>query len=627
MPRPWLLLLCVLVLVGSVYSACIGGPFVWDDYHLVVESPNVSHLQPFRSYFERSFWIDPALGAQAFGYYRPLTTLSLALDYRLHGDNSGGFHLTNLLLHLLNTSLLFQLVRRRGSAGWAAALATALWALFPRLTEAAAWISGRTDLLAASFVLLAFHAAHTGRWLGRATSGLCILLGLLCKEVALAAAFALMLDAWLADAHDSLAIRARATLPWLVALSCYAGLRIHGAGLALANSGESNSERLWSFVEAAGRYPWMLLDGFQPNAQLGTSDVRSIPFFGLGILALGASVFGVIWLVRQRRRAIVVPVLWGALSLFLTMHLLPIPLDAVAADRFLYLPLAAGTVACAPWLERWVAARPRRALAPLLLIGGYAVAAERRVEVWSDEIAFWVRFYQQHPIDNARPAIELGNVYLRGHLFADALRLFLSANEQSTWVLTARANTTSALAALGKQDDAHRIAAEVVARSPQTPSFALNLANADLLVLDFDAAKHDLQRALVLYPGYPSAKMTLDVLPELIKMHDNLPQEPTTGAEHRDRARFFAQVGRLPDSVREWQAAAESGTLSPAEWTEVTHYALQFGDSKAARWFVERAKGALGPALDPRLELAYQQRSETEAHLRRAWHEIGLGRR
>jgi tetratricopeptide (TPR) repeat protein len=344
------------------------------------------------------------------------------------------------------------------------------------------------------------------------------------------------------------------------------------------------------------------------------------------VLVLLASCVGLLWLWRRGTQAVTVPVLWGIGSLVLAMHLLPTPIDVVAADRYLYLPLAAWTVALTPALERWIVAQRWRALAPALLMTAYAVAAQRRVEIWSDEVSFWIQFYKQHPNDNSRGAIELGNVYLRGHLFTDALFLFLSAKDGYA-VLTARGNAVGVLSALGNEDAAHRMATELASLSPSEPSTILTLAMSDIHLLDFEAARAHLRRALELYPGFPQAQKALEQLPELEQAAKTLATPAQDGSGHRERARFYGQVGRLRDALREWQAAAESGELERADWVECTFYALAVADPKSARWFFEHAQAALGPALDRRLVLAFQHRVETETRLRHAWREIGLGKR
>ena len=87
-------------------------------------------------------------------FWHPLTWLSLLSDYQLFGFNSGGYHMTNLILHILSTLLLFWLFNRMTGAIWKSAFVAAIFALHPLHVESVAWISGRKDVLSAFFWML-----------------------------------------------------------------------------------------------------------------------------------------------------------------------------------------------------------------------------------------------------------------------------------------------------------------------------------------------------------------------------------------------------------------------------------------------------------------------------------------
>ena len=87
-------------------------------------------------------------------FWHPLTWLSLMFDYQLHGLNAGGYHLTNLILHLMSTLLLFWLFNRMTGAIWRSAFVAAFFALHPLHVESVAWIAERKDVLSAFFWML-----------------------------------------------------------------------------------------------------------------------------------------------------------------------------------------------------------------------------------------------------------------------------------------------------------------------------------------------------------------------------------------------------------------------------------------------------------------------------------------
>jgi len=90
--------------------------------------------------------------------WHPLTWLSHMLDVQLFGLNAGWHHVTNLILHIANTILLFLVFYRMTKGLWQSALVAALFALHPLHVESVAWASERKDVLSALFWILTIGA-------------------------------------------------------------------------------------------------------------------------------------------------------------------------------------------------------------------------------------------------------------------------------------------------------------------------------------------------------------------------------------------------------------------------------------------------------------------------------------
>ncbi len=152
-----------------------------------------------------------------------------------------------------------------------------LWALFPRLTEAVAWISGRTDVLAGTFVLLALTLWRVNSWSRRSLAALALLFGLLSKEAALSGMLAIaVLELRVPD--RSWRARLTALLPLGATAAVYAALRISAVGAPLVGSFIPLSRRATAFLEALGRYAAALGDAWRPDAQMGRLMTPSPPF-------------------------------------------------------------------------------------------------------------------------------------------------------------------------------------------------------------------------------------------------------------------------------------------------------------------------------------------------------------
>lgn len=89
------------------------------------------------------------------GMYQPLAVLSLSLNYQTAGENPIPYHSTNLLLHLINTFLVFLLIYKIAGRLDTAAFVTLLFAVHPMHVEAVVWIATRSNGLYAAFYLAA----------------------------------------------------------------------------------------------------------------------------------------------------------------------------------------------------------------------------------------------------------------------------------------------------------------------------------------------------------------------------------------------------------------------------------------------------------------------------------------
>ena len=106
-----------------------------------------------------------AFSTRYFDLWNPMVWLSFMIDYQLFGLNAGGYHLTNLFLHLLSTILLFWLFNRMTGAIWRSAFVAALFAFHPLHVESVAWVAERKDVLSGFFwmLTLCFYVYYTER--------------------------------------------------------------------------------------------------------------------------------------------------------------------------------------------------------------------------------------------------------------------------------------------------------------------------------------------------------------------------------------------------------------------------------------------------------------------------------
>ncbi|KAJ1371662.1 hypothetical protein KIN20_033649 [Parelaphostrongylus tenuis] len=145
------------------YFPSIDGEFVFDDSVTVVNNPVVNGKAGIEQMFDADYWGQPIRSPQSHKSYRPLTTLTFWLNYRLHGLWTPPYHIVNIILHVLSSALVFFLAKSMQALSseplvshfvWDEALvAAAMFAVHPVHTEAVANISGRAELMMSAFAL------------------------------------------------------------------------------------------------------------------------------------------------------------------------------------------------------------------------------------------------------------------------------------------------------------------------------------------------------------------------------------------------------------------------------------------------------------------------------------------
>ena len=156
-PRDTTFILAVVILGFGLYANSLNGQFLWDDHHFI--TGNI-YIKDWR-YLPKLFTQTLASGHFVEStYYRPIQELSYMIDYHLWGLNVQGYHLTNILLHILNTILLFYFLNCTQVSRPGTILASLLFLVHPVNAEAVSALAGRGEPLAALFMLLCLIYYH-----------------------------------------------------------------------------------------------------------------------------------------------------------------------------------------------------------------------------------------------------------------------------------------------------------------------------------------------------------------------------------------------------------------------------------------------------------------------------------
>jgi tetratricopeptide (TPR) repeat protein len=143
--------LFLFIIVFAAYWQVGGHEFIsYDDPEYITDNSAVRQGLTFGSII----WAFTTFHASN---WHPITWLSHMLDIELFGMNPAGHHIVNVILHSINSILLFLLLNRYTRFLWRSAAVAALFALHPLHVESVAWAAERKDVLSALFWMLTLY--------------------------------------------------------------------------------------------------------------------------------------------------------------------------------------------------------------------------------------------------------------------------------------------------------------------------------------------------------------------------------------------------------------------------------------------------------------------------------------
>jgi len=412
--------LIVAVLASGCYLNALGGSFISDDQRNIVNNSLLRESQSLPELFTAFFRLK---GSTALST-RPITALTYWIDLRLFGLNPFGFHLENLLWHTATALVVLVLLRGLWPAEpLMAFVGAALFAVHPVHTEAVSWISGRSEILAAFWGLLAFMAhrradrdgSNASLWRVAALAAWLVALG--AKEMAATLPLLLLMtDALLGRPSGWWRPRRLATRygPLAAAAVAYVAFRWSVLGhfgyheLNQVFLGAPLSVRGATMLKVGAAYVGKLIFPVNLNADWWAMPyARGLTDGPLPLLALALLIglLGLAWAVRRTAQPVAWGILWSGFALLPVSNILPIA--EFAAERFLYFSSVGACVALA-WVMMRVA-RPRKEgssqapgnpLAGALMLAVLVLFSANTIDRnpdWSDDFLLWEKTVRQSP--------------------------------------------------------------------------------------------------------------------------------------------------------------------------------------------------------------------------------------
>jgi tetratricopeptide (TPR) repeat protein len=564
----------IVVAGAAVYSNTLGAPFTYDDY------PNIANNAAIRT-----LWPTVAMR----GTSRPVASYSFALNFAIHGQRVGGYHVVNLAIHLAGGLCLYGIARRSfvrvggRFADWSTALALAialLWVVHPLQTQAVTYIVQRMEslmglmyLATLYFFIRAQESKHPRGWL--AASVLVCALGMGCKEAMVSAPLIVLWydRAFVARSWPEL-FRSRGLY--------YAGLAATWAVLAGSMMQSKVDYEEAGVGRVAGLTPWTYL--------LSQSEVI-VHYLRLCIWPRG-QVFDYLWPVSHSvfevlPSALAVVGLLAATAWCLVRHpklsflggwfffiLAPtssiVPIKHLAFEHRMYLSLAAVAVVFVLLLHYgvgWlnlppVSSRRVFAIAIAVIVLALGVTAYARNRVYRSEIALWSDNTAKMPTSSAAWA-NLGTSYFRAKNYTEARRCLEKALRLDPQSATTNAGYAGVLIQIGDYKSARQYLSIALQINPNGPTALTNLGHLLLDTGHYEEAIEYYQRVLQLEPDEYRCRTSLAAaligsgrLDEAIDQCQLvLAIQPNSAEAHVNLATALAALGNKNEALQHAQAA------------------------------------------------------------------------
>ena len=511
----------IAALALACYANTLGNGFVFDDSAYLASDA------------VRGLALGELFGASWMGLelYRPLTLLSLGFDFQLFGEAPWGYHLTNVLLHTVNSLLLYALARDLLGEDRAALWAALLYASHPLQTEVVAWISARGDLLASLLSLSALLAHRRQRVLAYLLyAGAC-----LSKETAMILPIAL----FLADSRKGVAAWSKRHWGYGVALLGVLALRWLALTDAPAGPVSTNFladldlwQRLGTAVAILPRYLLLIVAPLYLSADYSYASIPPVAspwdlWFVAG-LACVAALVALYWVARSRFLIFT--------SAFFAACLLPVAnllflAPSGMAERYLHLAMIPVALTWGWAGQCWLRRSPgqRRLIWAMVLcvvvLGGVRTIVRNRD--WHSDARLFAAVLEHYP-DNARAHDNLAFTYYQQGQYARAFHHYQRAVAIQPTRLRAHFNLGILHSAARRYEEAIASFKAALALNPTRVETHFNLG------LTYQKAGR--YEEAIKYYG-----TVLRLAPHHLRAYYNL-------------GRAYERVGRIEDAIRQYTA-------------------------------------------------------------------------
>lgn len=510
-------LLAALIVLTVLFPTLQNGWTSWDDQAYILDNPLVKQLN-WKS-------VKAIFSTLSFnGGYTPLPMLSWALNRWFSGTDAFPFHLTNLLLHLLNVLLCHWLVWRLTKNGFTAFMVALLFGIHPMNLEPVAWITGRKDLLLGLFSLSSlvtwsyFLDSQTKCWKWYFITIVLFALALLSKGTAVVIPVWMVLVLLFKQGKFGLR-ELYVHIPFFGISLVFGLLAIWSQQTSKALSSFSDiafSESLLWTIQALGTYVSKLFFPYHIGPFHGYPLQHSVFLIAIGLLSVCLVGTSLIFTRQLKLNLFVFGALFFLVGIIPVLQFLPVGF-ALTADRYAYMPFIGGYLIMAQLMRftesHTVVIKTVKATVLVAFTCLFAYQTRQHAHVWKSDLDLWSHEIEYHN-HIPRAYVNRGQYYLSRGEYEKSIEDLHMAILQEPDMKEAYQQQGLAFQGVAKYDEAAlSFKKAIVIDSSYVPAW-LNLSLNYFYVGDTKLALHNLETAEDIEPFNMLVLLNLGILHE-----------------------------------------------------------------------------------------------------------------
>ncbi len=411
----------IALLTFFVLKPCLDNLLTnWDDPGYIQDNATIKHLtiEGLKAIFS----------TPVMGNYHPLTILSYAIEYSFVQFEPWLYHFDNLILHTVDTLLVYWLVwllTRKPIAGIITAL---LFGLHPMHVESVAWVSGRKDVLYALFYftacILYVYRLRAAEGTTKSKLYIGILAAFVCSILAKPVATTLPITLLLIDYFEKRPMNIRLLtekIPHFIIALIFGIVAIKVQQSAGAMDMHKEHYTFFERIALGGysfiTYIWKAilpvhLCNFYAYPAKTAGSLSSLYYF---YPAAAAILLALAWKFLRKNSVLVFGLLFFIANIALLLQFYPVG-DAIFAERYSYIPYT-GLFFIAGWYMSGYfdgSGKPYSGL----ITGGFSLymltlffISNGRTGVWHDPITLWTDAIEKDPVHDIGAYNNLGFIY------------------------------------------------------------------------------------------------------------------------------------------------------------------------------------------------------------------------